>query len=75
MEELCSRGPLTDADIHELADMLLRRHGRDAVLVADMQAEEKLTTGDMEGYRTWKRLLMLVDEMLNTAPPERAYLH
>jgi hypothetical protein len=58
-----------------MADTLLRRHGKDAVLVANMQAGEKLSEGDMEGYRTWKRLVMLVDGMLGVAPPEQACLH
>ncbi|MBL6931713.1 MAG: hypothetical protein ISR45_02105 [Rhodospirillales bacterium] len=58
-----------------MADTLLRRHGKDAVLVANMQAGERLNAGDMEGYRTWKRLVMLVDGMLGIAQPERACLH
>lgn len=66
---------LSNAEVYEMADTLLRRHGKDAVLVANMQAGEKLSEGDMEGYRTWKRLVMLVDGMLGVAPPEQACLH
>jgi len=40
-----------------------------------MQAGEKLTNGDMEGYRTWKRLVMLVDGMMESGAPERERLH
>lgn len=66
---------LSNAEVYEMADTLLRRHGKDAVIVASMQAGEKLNAGDMEGYRTWKRLVMLVDGMLAMAPPEQECLH
>ena len=58
-----------------MADTLLRRHGKDAAMVASMQAGEKLSKGDMEGYRTWKRLVMLVDGMMEGVPPQRERLH
>lgn len=66
---------LSSAQVYQMAAMLLRRHGRDAVLVADMRAGEKLNNGDMEGYRTWKRLIMLVDAMLETGPAVRENVH
>ena len=66
---------LSNAEVYEMADTLLRRHGKDAVMVASLQAEGKLSSGDMKGYRTWKRLIMLVDGMLEGSPPERAHLH
>lgn len=66
---------LSNAEVYEMADTLLRRHGGDAVIVASMQAGEMLSVGNMEGYRTWKRLAMLVDGMLEMAPPAQECLH
>ena len=60
---------LSNAEVYEMADTLLRRHGKDVFVVASMQAGEKLSMGDMAGYRTWKRLVMLIDGMLEIAPP------
>ncbi len=66
---------LSNAEVYEMADSLLTRHGGDAVIVASMRAGERLNAGDMEGYRTWKRLAMLVDGMIEMAPPENESLH
>jgi hypothetical protein len=66
---------LSNAEVYEMADTLLRRHGKDAAMVASMQAGEKLKDGDMEGYRTWKRLVMLVDGMMEGDVPKRECLH
>jgi len=52
---------LTDSEIVRSATQLVKRHGKDAVIVAEMHAEELLGLGDMDGYRLWKRLAMLVD--------------
>ncbi|MCP5372948.1 MAG: hypothetical protein H6907_14575 [Hyphomicrobiales bacterium] len=67
---------LKDSEIVRSATQLVKRHGRDAVIVAEMHAEELLGLGDMDGYRLWKRLAMLVDGLLpqeNTA--NRGLLH
>jgi hypothetical protein len=66
---------LSNAEVYEMADALLRLHGKDAVVVASMQAGEKLSVGDMAGYRTWKRLVMLVDGIFEIVPPSQDCLH
>ena len=66
---------LSNAEVYEMADTLLRRHGKDAVVVASMQAGKKLSMGDMEGYRTWKRLVMLVDGISDIVLPVQNCLH
>ena len=66
---------LSNAEVYEMAETLLRRHGKDAVVVASMQAGEKLSMGDMEGYRTWKRLSMLVDGISDIMLPAQNCLH
>ena len=66
---------LSNAEVYEMAGALLRQHGKDAVVVACMQAGEKLSVGDMAGYRTWKRLIMLVDGISEIVPPAQNCLH
>ena len=66
---------LSNSEVYELASALLKQHGKDAGIFASMQAGEKLSTGDMTGYRLWKRLVMLVDGIFEKAPPEKSYLH
>ncbi len=66
---------LTAADVYKMADTLLRLHGKDAVIIANLRAGELLNSGDMEGYRTWKRLVMLVDGMTDQETPIETHLH
>jgi len=75
MNERKSGEELSNAEVYEMADTLLRRHGKDAVIVASLQAEKKMSSGDMKGYRTWKRLVMLVDGMMEGATLKRECLH
>ncbi len=74
MNNLADDGATT-ADIYKMADVLLRQHGKDAVLIANMRAGEMLNLGDMDGYRKWKRLVMLVDGMTDEDLPDGVNLH
>lgn len=49
------------SDIVHSANSLIRQHGQDAVLVAEMRADQSLGRGDIDGYRTWKRIELVVD--------------
>ena len=66
---------LSNAEVYEMAGTLLRQYGKDAAVIASMQAGEKLSMGDMAGYRTWKRLVMLVDGISEIMPPAQNCLH
>jgi len=65
----------SNAEIYEMAGTLLKQHGSDASVFASLQAGEKLSTGDMTGYRIWKRLVMLVDGIFEKTHPEQNCLH
>jgi hypothetical protein len=54
---------------------LIERYGQDAVTVAGMRAEELLTTGNMNGYRMWKRVGMVIDDMCAAGAPEGTNVH
>ena len=66
---------LSNAEVYELANTLLRKYGQDAAVFASLQAGEKLSNGDMIGYRIWKRLVMLVDCVFEEAYLEQNCLH
>ncbi len=52
------------ADIRRSAKGLLELHGRDAVLVATLQADDQLFEGDLDGYHKWKRVGLVLDELM-----------
>lgn len=66
---------LSNAEVYKMADDLMRQYGKDAVIVASMRAGEMLNDGDVDGYRTWKRLIMLVDGMTAGEYPDDDKLH
>lgn len=66
---------LSNAEVYELASTLLRQYGQDAAVFASLQAGEKLSNGDMNGYRVWKRLIMLVDGVFDKTNMKQNCLH
>jgi len=66
---------VTDADIYHNASKLAEQHGQDAAVVADMRAEQLRDQGNMDGYRMWKRIVLVVDELLASGPMEGELLH
>ena len=66
---------LSNAEVYEIANTLLRQYGHDAAIFASLQAGEKLSNGDMAGYRVWKRLIMLVDGIFEKTNLEKNCLH
>ena len=61
---------MNDPDIWRAANLLLKRHGADAAMVAAERADELLAAGDVEGCTIWKRILLAVTELARTAPAE-----
>jgi hypothetical protein len=55
--------PTADLDIWRAADLLVKRHGEDAAIVAAQRADELLAIGDMEGEIIWKRIAGAVNEL------------
>ncbi|MHA1598878.1 MAG: hypothetical protein ACTSV1_09165 [Alphaproteobacteria bacterium] len=66
---------LSNAAVCKMADDLMRQYGKDAVIVAALRAGEMLNAGDVDGYRTWKRLIMLVDGVDVEDQPGAVNLH
>ncbi len=58
----------SDLDIYRSANVLVKQHGEDAPIEADMRADAMLDAGDLDGYEVWKRILRAVGELQGTEP-------
>jgi hypothetical protein len=61
---------IDDLDILRAANILIKRHGPAAALVAAQRADELLATGDLEGCAIWKRILAAVAALTRTTPAD-----
>ncbi len=59
----------SDLDIYRSANLLIKRHGEDALIHAAMKADAMLEKGDLDGCAVWKRILRAVEELLSKEPP------
>ena len=64
-----------DEEIFHLADFLLLNHGLDAAEVATRHAKRFFRRGDIDGYRAWMRIVLIVDGLFAMGPPEGANVH
>ena len=55
---------IADTDIWRAATLLVRRHGRDAAIVAAQRADEYLASGDVESQGIWKQIVEAILELL-----------
>jgi hypothetical protein len=60
--------PTADLDIWRVANLLVKRHGEDAAIVAAQGADKLLAAGDMEGEIIWKRIVAAVNELQRQTP-------
>lgn len=59
-----------DPDIWRTANLLVKRHGDDAAMVAVRRADELLAAGDADGSAIWIRILGAVVELSRIKPGE-----
>ncbi len=59
---------IPDLDIYRSANLLVKRHGKDAPIEAAMRADAMLEAGDLDGYAVWKRILRAVEELQRAEP-------
>ena len=59
---------VSDDEIFDEADALLLRHGHDAVAVALGRANQLLGQGNMDGYRMWRRIILVMDDIFAVGP-------
>jgi hypothetical protein len=68
MDDPLGQKPVEDIDIWRTAKLLVNRHSKDAPIVAAQRCDELLDAGDLDGQRTWKRILAAIDELVREAP-------
>ena len=66
---------IADLDIYRSANVLVKRHGPDALIHAAMRADAMLDKGDLDGYAAWKRILWAVGELQRTGPKSGEAVH
>lgn len=59
---------ITDPDIWRTAQLLIKRHGADAPVVAAQRADELFSDGDLGGAAVRRRILLAVNELQRTKP-------
>jgi len=57
---------ISDPDIWRAAQLVVKRHGADAPIVAAQRADELFNEGDLDGAAVWKRILYAVEECCAT---------
>ncbi len=66
---------IPDLDIFRSANLLVKRHGKDAPFHAAMRADAMLEAGDLGGGVVWKRILRVIEELKRTAPKPGEAVH
>lgn len=57
---------IPDIDIWRCANLLIRWHGKGAVLEVAQRADALLDEGEMDGCRVWQRIVKAIEEMERT---------
>ena len=60
---------IEDKEIWACAHHLIRQYGDAATFHAAQRADELLAKSDLEGQRTWLRILRRINELEATLPP------
>lgn len=62
-----------DIDIYRAAKLYIDQHGDDAALQAAMQADALLEKGDVEGSKTWRKIIEAIDVLRAKVPTGTAH--
>ena len=54
---------VTDLDIYRAANMLIERHGADALVEAARMIDTMLDHGDTEGRQVWRRIKIAIEAL------------
>ena len=65
---------ISERDIYRTANLMIRKHGSKAHIHAAMRADEFSEKGDLDGQRTWLRIIRAIED-LRTIDPGDASLH
>ena len=59
---------ISDPDIWRAAQLIVKRHSADALIVAAQRADELFNEGDLDGAAVWRRILHAVEELQRVKP-------
>ena len=57
-----------DYEVWACANELMRQHGSDAWFWAAQRADELLVSGELDGHRTFQRILARIEQLEQVAP-------
>lgn len=57
---------ISDRDIYRTANVMIREFGSTAHIQAAMRADELLDKSDLDGQRTWLRIIKAIEELRST---------
>jgi hypothetical protein len=61
---------IDDRDVWQVALLIVKRYGDDAIIEASQRADQILDEGDMAGAETWHRILKAFKRLQAKAPAE-----
>ena len=59
---------ISDREIWQAANAMIKRYGHDAAGEAEFRADALLVEGDAEGYAVWRRIMEAVEGLSETEP-------
>lgn len=66
---------MTELDMWRSVDLLLKRYGEEAVLIANRRADALLDQGDLEGSSEWIRVATAITDLERKAPNANERVH
>jgi hypothetical protein len=60
---------IPEVDIWRVANLMLTRHGEEAMLESAQHAHKLATDGDRAGAATWLRIAAAIAQLANTTAP------
>ena len=67
--------PLDPSDIWRAANLLVKKHGFDAAVVAAQRADDLLASGDIVGEMIWKKVVEAIHELQRPEPKEDEHMN
>jgi hypothetical protein len=59
---------IDDHDLWRAAQLMIKRHGEDAPVVAAQRADELFEEGDLDGAALWRRITAAIEDLQRLVP-------
>jgi hypothetical protein len=59
---------IDDHDLWQAAQLMIKRHGEDALVVAAQRADELFEEGDLDGAAVWRRITAAIEDLQRMEP-------